>query len=442
MSSLAGGREFLISTQLRLAAGICVLSTGLLIGSAGGAIATADTDTSGSASQSGSVDGAAPAANPASEPTVGATTPTPGSTLLKTVSNTLALVRKLGQERAAATQRLLTKAEATPTENDNTASDLTEKAVTPLASDTAEAGVDTTEVSPDTTEVSPDTTEVSPDTTDVAPATDVAAGSATNPFAPVSTVVNPLTNAVATVVTVLGTVPGVVAGLPTSKTPVADVITSLQEMLTSVTVAVLSLASVASDLYTLLAAGAQVATATATIGGGAGYDLGPVAAADAPLVPTVMPAPQVLPSSDIWAAHGDVAALAKAGGFATAGLSEELSISGAAPLAMQGITPTGVLPVLEHAVRALLVPASLSALAALALPGVGGLLIVCAAGIRIGYRQAKAGLMLRASGIARFAGSGPLGVVRSGSLIALRPRAVRVARPTVSRAAAFLDQAA
>jgi hypothetical protein len=117
-------------------------------------------------------------------------------------------------------------------------------------------------------------------------------------------------------------------------------------------------------------------------------------------------------------------------------------VSGTAPLATQVATPTGVLPVLQHAVRALLVPASLSALAALALPGVGGLLIVCAAGIRIGYRQAKAGWMLRVSGIARFAGSGPLGVVRTGSLIALRPRAVRSVRPVASRAVAFLDQAA
>jgi hypothetical protein len=69
-------------------------------------------------------------------------------------------------------------------------------------------------------------------------------------------------------------------------------------------------------------------------------------------------------------------------------------------------------------------------------------LIVCAAGIRIGYRQAKAGFMLRASGIARFAGSGPLGVVRTGSLIALRPRPVRAARHAAPRASGLFDQAA
>jgi hypothetical protein len=408
---------------LRLAAGICVLSTGLLIGSAGGAIASADTDTSGSAPESQSVDRPATTLSSASDPAASAATPTPGSMLRNTVTNTLALIGRVGREQAAATRRLLTKAEDTATEKDNAASNVTEEAATPRASTT--------------TEVAPDTAEIAPDTTDVGPDTNPAAESATTPLAPVSTVVEPETNAFATVVTVLGTVPGVVAGLPTSETPVADVVTSVQEMLTSVMDAV---ASVPSDLYTLLA-GAHVASAT--IGQGAGYGFGPVAVAALPFFPPVMPAwPQVLPSSDIWDARGDVAALATAGGVATAGLNDQLSISGAAPLATYSITPAGVLPALDHALRALLVPASQLALAALALPGVGGLLIVCAAGIRIGYRQAKTSLMLRASGIARFAGSGPLGVVRSGTLIALRPRAVRVAHPVVSRATGFLDQAA
>jgi hypothetical protein len=89
-----------------------------------------------------------------------------------------------------------------------------------------------------------------------------------------------------------------------------------------------------------------------------------------------------------------------------------------------------------------LVPASLSALAAVALPGVGGLLIICAIGMRFGYRQAKALLAVRRAGIACFAGPGPLGVVRSGSLIALRPRASRVVRPQAARAASPVEQAA
>jgi hypothetical protein len=55
--------------------------------------------------------------------------------------------------------------------------------------------------------------------------------------------------------------------------------------------------------------------------------------------------------------------------------------------------------------------------------------ILTLAGVRIGYRQAKAGFALRAAGIARFAGPGPLGVVRSGSLVVVRPRGLHVVRP-------------
>jgi hypothetical protein len=74
-------------------------------------------------------------------------------------------------------------------------------------------------------------------------------------------------------------------------------------------------------------------------------------------------------------------------------------------------------------------PISLAVLAALALPGAGGLTILTAAGVRIGYRQAKAGFVVQTGDIARFArpGAGPVGVVRSGSVVVLpvaRPRAV------------------
>ena len=130
------------------------------------------------------------------------------------------------------------------------------------------------------------------------------------------------------------------------------------------------------------------------------------------------------------------------GGTAAAGLTHELSLSGLAPTAPEAVSSSTALTFLEHAVRAVVVPASLSALAALALPGVGGLLIVCAAGVRFGYRQAKAGLALRVAGIARFAGSGPLGVVRSGSLIALRPRGLRAVQSEAPRATGLVDQVA
>jgi hypothetical protein len=84
----------------------------------------------------------------------------------------------------------------------------------------------------------------------------------------------------------------------------------------------------------------------------------------------------------------------------------------------------------------------LTALAALTLPGVGGLLIVCATGVRLGYRQAKAGFALHATAIARFADSGGLGVARSGSLVALRPRPARVLTSSAGPPTLLVDQVA
>ena len=105
------------------------------------------------------------------------------------------------------------------------------------------------------------------------------------------------------------------------------------------------------------------------------------------------------------------------------------SLPGMAPPAPNGAIPMGVRSFLRHAVSDLPVAVSVAALAAVALPGVGGLVILTLAGVRIGYRQAKAGFALRTAGIARFAGPGPLGVVRSGSLVVVRPRGLRVVRP-------------
>ena len=105
------------------------------------------------------------------------------------------------------------------------------------------------------------------------------------------------------------------------------------------------------------------------------------------------------------------------------------SLPGMAPPAPNGAIPMGVRSFLRHALSDLPVAVSLAALAAVALPGVGGLVILTLAGVRIGYRQAKAGFVLGTAGIARFAGPGPLGVVRSGSLVVVRPRGLRVVRP-------------
>jgi hypothetical protein len=121
--------------------------------------------------------------------------------------------------------------------------------------------------------------------------------------------------------------------------------------------------------------------------------------------------------------------------------SSELLLTGTGSLS--GLAaPSGGVAGLMILNAAGVLPISLAALAALALPGTGGLTILTAAGVRVGYRQAKAGSAVRTAGIARFAGPGPLGVVHSGSLIVVRPRALRVARPRALSAECLLDKVA
>jgi hypothetical protein len=128
----------------------------------------------------------------------------------------------------------------------------------------------------------------------------------------------------------------------------------------------------------------------------------------------------------------------------------QVSIAGMPLLDPEGADVGGTLSTVERVIGAFVASASITALVAMALPGVGALLATCAAGIRIGYRQAKAGATLPPV-IARFAGSGPLGVVRSGSQVALRPptrrtsmsrpRSLRVTRTAPSDDESLLERA-
>ena len=421
--------EAIITTRLRFAAGICVVSTGLLIGSSAGAIAWADTEATGSnAAQSQSAEGPSADVGSASAPTKKIANPlrTTLHATIQGLTSTLRSIRTLRQPHSLSQQHstnggpVTTVSAATNTGSDSEGSDSTAADPSPTAPDVNEAVSDQTVTASDQTVVASESTAVPP---------------ATNP--PVPPVVEPVANAVATVVNAFGSVPAALMALPTSPTPVTDVITKIQEMLTAVTNVVVAFTQLSSDLYSLLAVPA--ATATTTVGGGVNPANAPVLAARAS---------QSLEASPIFLAGGmalpaDIAPLVTLGPIATTGLSNSLPASGIASLTEDAIVQSGLGSFLEHAVKALFVPASLSALAAVALPGVGGLLIICAFGVRIGYRQAKALFEVRRAGIASFAGPGPLGVVRSGSLIALRsPRAARVVRSNASLAAGRLDQAA
>jgi hypothetical protein len=111
-------------------------------------------------------------------------------------------------------------------------------------------------------------------------------------------------------------------------------------------------------------------------------------------------------------------------------LGRASGVSGIAPPAPAAAPSIGAGSSFRHVFGELLLPLSLWALILGALPGVGGLVIFFSTGTRLGYRQAKAGFALRTAGIASFARSGavPLGLVRSGSLDVIHPRALRVVR--------------
>ena len=153
--------------------------------------------------------------------------------------------------------------------------------------------------------------------------------------------------------------------------------------------------------------------------------------------------------AEMLIAPGDSAGLSAAGavGHSTQGgvgasdVVEQHSVGLKAVLAPGGIVEK-VRSVLQHTVGAVLAPLSLLALAALASPGVAGLLLLGAAGMFVGYRQATAASMLRAVGIARFAKAGPLGIVRSGGLVAVHVRPSRAARRQPPRTRELLESVA
>ncbi len=263
------------------------------------------------------------------------------------------------------------------------------------------------------------------------------------------TVVVPVTDAIVSIGWALGQAAFTFAQLPTSKTPITDVIVSLSVVVGTVVGAVVDVAQVPGDLVTLLGAGSFGVGSPPLIGAGGAVDGALRTPVDLPPFGVEALQPGHLPVGIAEAPlFGTLVHASSIGGAAAAGLKNDLSLSGLAPV------PSGISPAttsfLDHVVSSVLVPASLTALAAIAVPGVAGLLIVCVAGIRVGYRQAKAGLALRVLGITRFAGPGPMGVVRSGGLIALhtptprlgKPHGTRAVRPKTANAPRLLESVA
>lgn len=488
--------EAIIPTSpLRISAGVCVLAAGLLFG-AGGAIASADESGSGAnggstgtSQSSGTTTGAESSGKSSSVTTRSSTITQPK--LDRRFRLRIPDFSKLSPSRQGGGFTRPTtilrggvdrdaKKDATSEKKDAASEETKQTATT--ASDTmpaqfegmpgaeqqgAEAGVQTQTIEDQTAGSQELSTETETETgTEDSVSTVPADGSGTQansnsnsgigsgasetettnvagPLAPLPKP-GPLTNAFVTINGAVVTWSESLAALPTSKMPVMDAITSLQTMLTTVVGAV---SQVPSDFYGMLGIPVSSTPPQSLIGGSGTLDARKVKApTSGPLVaPHAVEAPHVVAPAD-GSLFGTMAPRPAPGKVTTSGTVQPLSVSGTVPLA-PAAAPASARSIFEHVIEAVLVPASLTALAAVALPGVGALLVVAAAGVRVGYRQAKAGLALRASGIARFAGSGPLGVVRSGSMVALRqrargPRTKRAVCPEAERAARSLERVA
>ena len=445
--------EIIVTTHLRNAAGVCALSIGLLVCSSGGAVAVADqTDAGGAATGAPGVtttgDDATTSTSTSTGPTStfgnqstddgsveGTITTGPTTTGLATGPTTIGPANGPTSTFEAQTNT------STPSEEDP---------------DLGVAALDLGEVelslTPNLVVETPLTQAFTPAPfTYTPPSGSNPASEAPTPagnegsFAPfgganqstftigqnglepdpiANAVVVPFANAGALLAQALGQAGYTLANLPNSQTPLTDVIASLAMVVGGVVGAVVEVARVPGNLVTLLT-GAPGGVQPPLIGGSAA-EMPMRIPVDVPLPGhEVSQAPLAVVTADA-PLIGSVIRASNPAGILTTSLKNDLTLSGLAPV------PSGVnsatTSFLDNVVSSILVPASLTALAAIAVPGIGGLLIVCAAGVRVGYRQAKAGLALRAAGIAQYAGTGPMGVVRSGSLIALHPRTSKLGK--------------
>jgi hypothetical protein len=208
-----------------------------------------------------------------------------------------------------------------------------------------------------------------------------------NPVVAVPNVIAPVADVVAPVPNVVAPVPNVVAPVPNVVAPIFDVIAVVPDMPTSVPSAAVPLTQPPSDLSSFLLDIAGVAP----VAGIPGVPLAGDATGFATLLRTT---------------------------FEPTGVGRASSPPGMAPLEPDAGIPMGLHSFLRDAYAKLLLPVSLWALFTVALPGVAGLVVLTAIGMRVGYRQAKAGFVVRAAGITRLARPGQLGVVNLGALSA------------------------
>lgn len=464
----------------RSATGVLVLSAALLIGSAGGATAVADTGGSDSSSASSSADSSgadssgAESSSGDSSASLRDSDPTShseaGSTLsqdddsaeslaaeaaideamaAEDAGESLAVVEEASaasEVDALAAPEQIEDQSAAETQTTATETDVTEAAapapVVPVSgSNNRESGTAAAVATKPTSASDVALTATAADTAPQSSLTtqDMSVGELESALlidsAPLTTMVRTLETVVVSLGDAAAAIPPVIWALPFSETPISDVVALLESVLGSVTQSATAVAQLPRNFVALLGV-PTVGSYTAAAGEPSGHHLSPmmdarIAAVLPAGVPTLLGMAPTQPFDPVLASSG----FAALGPTALAALAAPIQRVPALIPTLAGEYES----IFDRAFGALLVPLSLWALATGALPGLVGLLVVFGAGARVGYRQAKAGFALKVAGIARFAGPGPMGVVRSGSLITVHPKGVRGRSPRWSRLG---DQAA
>lgn len=468
--------------SLRSATGVLVLSTALLIGSAGGAIASADTSSSDAASTSSPSGGESnsddenSSSSPLSPTESGSTSDESDATQSAADDSTQSAadvddaapagidgsLAADEESEAAADADALADSAVVDSENSDSESGALPSGAGPtvaepvsrpssgrdngiVAAFTAQQTAKSDSSIPSAVAATSRSGSAVSDMRDGTPKADLVTES-TSPtlpvYQPLATMVANVQTAVISLGSAAAAIPPALWALTYSQTPFSDAVALLESVLHSVTQSATAFAQLPSNLVALL--GVPTVGADAILAGIANpssdHRLVPVMdARPAAVIPALAPLflQQTAPVQQVGGVAGQPA-FAPGTPNALAALAAPTQVAPTSIPALAGHYDS----LFDRAFGAMLVPLSLWALATGALPGLVGLLVIFGAGARVGYRQAKAGFALRVAGIARFAGSGPLGVVRSGTFIAIPQRGLRSAGTGIARLSLLGDQAA
>ena len=478
------GGVIVVAARLRFAAGVCIVAACLLIGSSWAAIAVAHADSSNAAAHADvGIDSSGNGSTTVSGPVRGVTKAV--QTDMHRRARMLGSWQQTGERRSPATKRLKQELRGAGTKQGmkfskrfdaiprvgaasgpQPASDLQPASDPPPTSepapalDTASASdsalASTSAPAPDPATGSSTATTSSTATASSTAAPDPATASSTAPASNSAPASNPAPASIpapasnpapastpsaasgtATTSVVVAPASGVIA-------PVPQVVAWVQSMLTSVFGAFIPLTQLQSDLYSFLmglADGVPIDKRSEDTGG-AGRSAVANASVASQLRLVLLLAGVRVPGVPA-AGSAEAATLGRVAASiltVTSELARAPWLPGmASPTPNDNPLAMGLRSFVPQTVSDIPRAASMWALAAVALSGLGGLVIVTLAGVRIGYRQAKAAVELRTTAIARFAGSGPIGIVQSGSMVLIRTRGLRVACPGPLRAEALFE---